>query len=108
MIPPPNVTGMLTLGHVLNNTIQDILIRWRRMCGDDVLWLPGMDHAGVATQAKVEAELAKEKVSRHDLGREKLVERIWEWKTQLRRHHSEAAPPTGSLLRLVTRKVYIG
>lgn len=80
MIPPPNVTGMLTLGHVLNNSIQDILIRWRRMCGDDVLWLPGMDHAGVATQAKVEAELAKQKTSRHDLGREKLVEKIWEWK----------------------------
>ncbi|MBU1919912.1 valine--tRNA ligase, partial [bacterium] len=80
MMPPPNVTGMLTVGHVLNHAIQDVLIRWRRMCGDDVLWLPGMDHAGVATQAKVEAELLKENVSRHDLGREMLVEKIWDWK----------------------------
>lgn len=80
MMPPPNVTGMLTLGHVLNNSLQDLLARWRRMCGDDVLWLPGTDHAGIATQIKVEDQLAKEGLSRHDLGREKLVERIWEWR----------------------------
>ena len=80
MMPPPNVTGRLTLGHVLNNTIQDILIRWRRMSGDDTLWLPGMDHAGLATQVKVEQELATQGITRHDLGREKLLARIDEWK----------------------------
>ncbi|MBL0060930.1 MAG: valine--tRNA ligase [bacterium] len=80
MMPPPNVTGMLTLGHVLNNSLQDLLARWRRMNGDDVLWLPGTDHAGIATQIKVEDQLAKEGLTRHDLGREKLVERIWEWR----------------------------
>jgi valyl-tRNA synthetase len=80
MIPPPNVTGMLTLGHVLNNSLQDILIRWHRMLGEDTLWLPGMDHAGIATQIRVESELQKEGLTRHDLGREKMVERIWQWK----------------------------
>ncbi|MCB1059234.1 MAG: valine--tRNA ligase [Calditrichaeota bacterium] len=80
MMPPPNVTGMLTLGHVLNNSLQDVLARWRRMSGDDVLWLPGTDHAGIATQIKVENELATQGVTRHDLGREKLVEKIWEWR----------------------------
>lgn len=80
MMPPPNVTGVLTMGHVLNNSIQDMLIRWHRMCGEDTLWLPGMDHAGLATQVKVEQDLAKEKLSRHDLGREKMLERIWQWK----------------------------
>ncbi|MBK6766273.1 MAG: valine--tRNA ligase [bacterium] len=80
MMPPPNVTGMLTLGHVLNNSLQDLLARWRRMSGDDVLWLPGTDHAGIATQIKVEDQLAKEGLTRHDLGREKLVEKIWEWR----------------------------
>ncbi|MCB9366108.1 MAG: valine--tRNA ligase [Calditrichaeota bacterium] len=80
MMPPPNVTGMLTLGHVLNNSLQDLLARWRRMHGDDVLWLPGTDHAGIATQIKVEDQLATEGLTRHDLGREKLVERIWEWR----------------------------
>ncbi len=80
MMPPPNVTGMLTLGHVLNNSLQDLLARWRRMNGDDVLWLPGTDHAGIATQIKVEDQLAKEGLTRHDLGRERLVERIWEWR----------------------------
>jgi len=80
MIPPPNVTGMLTMGHVLNNTIQDILTRWKRMDGCEALWLPGTDHAGIATQNKVEAALKEEGLSRHDLGREKLVKRVWEWK----------------------------
>ncbi|MCD6117261.1 valine--tRNA ligase [bacterium] len=80
MIPPPNVTGMLTMGHVLNNTVQDILIRWKHMDGYETLWMPGTDHAGIATQNKVEAMLKTEGLSRHDLGREKLVKRIWEWK----------------------------
>jgi len=80
MIPPPNVTGMLTMGHILNNTVQDILIRWKHMDGYETLWMPGTDHAGIATQNKVEAMLKTEGLTRHDLGREKLVERIWEWK----------------------------
>ena len=82
VIPPPNVTGVLTMGHVLNNTIQDILARKARMDGKEVLWLPGTDHAGIATQNVVERTLKKERVIRHrdDLGREKLLEKIWEWK----------------------------
>ena len=80
VIPPPNVTGMLTMGHILNNSIQDMLIRWKKMQGYETMWMPGTDHAGIATQNKVEAALAKEGSNRHVLGREKLVERIWEWK----------------------------
>ncbi len=83
VIPPPNVTGALHLGHALNNTLQDILVRARRMQGYLTLWMPGTDHAGIATQAVVERRLLEEeKLSRHDLGREKLVERIWQWKEQ--------------------------
>ncbi len=83
VIPPPNVTGALHLGHALNNTLQDVLIRMKRMQGFDTLWMPGTDHAGIATQAVVEKRLREEQgVTRHDLGREKLVERIWEWKDQ--------------------------
>lgn len=81
VIPPPNVTGALHLGHALNNSLQDILVRMKRMQGFNALWMPGTDHAGIATQAVVERRiLQEEKLSRHDLGREKLVERIWEWK----------------------------
>src|SRR5579862_6428240 len=81
VIPPPNVTGVLHLGHVLNNTIQDILARKARMEGKEVLWLPGTDHAGIATQVMVEKKLKKEeRLTRHDLGREKFIERVWEWK----------------------------
>ncbi|HNX74535.1 MAG TPA: valine--tRNA ligase [Candidatus Rifleibacterium sp.] len=80
VIPPPNVTGMLTMGHVLNNTLQDILIRYQRMQGCEAMWLPGTDHAGIATQNVVEKALAKEKISRHDLGREKFLDRVWTWK----------------------------
>lgn len=82
VIPPPNVTGSLHIGHALNNTLQDILCRHQRMQGRDVLWVPGCDHAGIATQNVVERELAKQKTSRHDLGREKFITRVWEWKQQ--------------------------
>lgn len=83
VIPPPNVTGALHGGHALNNTLQDILIRWRRMQGYNTLWMPGTDHAGIATQAVVEKRIFEtEKKSRHDLGREEMVRRIWEWKEQ--------------------------
>lgn len=82
VIPPPNVTGSLHMGHALNNTIQDILIRRKRMEGEVTLWLPGTDHAGIATQNVVEKQLAKEGMTRHDLGRQKFVERVWQWKEE--------------------------
>ena len=82
VIPPPNITGALHMGHALNNTIQDILVRWFRMRGFNVLWLPGTDHAGIATQNVVERQLAKEGTSRETLGRAAFVERVWEWKAQ--------------------------
>ena len=82
VIPPPNVTGILHMGHALNQTIQDVLVRWRRMRGFNTLWLPGTDHAGIATQNVVEKALKKEGKRRQDLGREAFVERVWEWKRQ--------------------------
>jgi valyl-tRNA synthetase len=82
VIPPPNVTGSLHMGHALDHTIQDALTRRRRMQGFEALWLPGMDHAGIATQNVVERQLAREGLSRHDLGREKFVERVWQWKAE--------------------------
>lgn len=82
VMPPPNVTGSLHLGHALDNTLQDILVRWHRMRGDATLWLPGTDHAGIATQARVEEELAKEGLTKYDLGREKFLERVWAWKEE--------------------------
>ncbi|MCI5183273.1 MAG: valine--tRNA ligase, partial [Candidatus Electrothrix sp. AW1] len=81
VIPPPNVTGVLHIGHALNNTLQDLLTRYHRMKGDNTLWVPGTDHAGIATQNVVERQLATEKKTRHDLGREKFIERVWQWKT---------------------------
>lgn len=82
MIPPPNVTGSLHMGHGFNNAVMDALIRYRRMCGDDTLWQMGTDHAGIATQMVVERQLASQNISRHDLGREKFLEKVWEWKEQ--------------------------
>ncbi len=82
VIPPPNVTGALHMGHALNNTVMDVLSRYHRMRGRNVLWLPGTDHAGIATQSVVERELAKEKKTRHDLGREQFVGRVWKWKEE--------------------------
>ena len=82
VIPPPNVTGSLHMGHALNNTLQDILARFQRMRGKDVLWQPGTDHAGIATQMVVEHQLAEEQKSRHDLGREEFIKRVWKWKAE--------------------------
>jgi len=82
VIPPPNVTGSLHMGHMLNHTVHDVIVRRKRMQGFNTLWLPGMDHAGIATQNVVERELKKEGLSRHDIGREKFVERVWQWKEQ--------------------------
>ena len=82
VIPPPNITGSLHMGHALNNTLQDILARFERLRGKDVLWQPGTDHAGIATQMVVERQLAEEGKTRHDLGRKEFIERIWEWKAE--------------------------
>ncbi|MBU1870224.1 MAG: valine--tRNA ligase [Candidatus Omnitrophica bacterium] len=82
VIPPPNVTGILHMGHALNNTIQDILIRYHRMKGEEALWMPGTDHAGIATQNVVEKSIAKEGLKRQDLGRDKFIERVWQWRQQ--------------------------
>src|SRR5258708_7876722 len=82
VIPPPNITGSLHMGHALNNTLQDILCRYKRMDGFRVLWVPGTDHAGIATQNVVERQLAQKEVSRAELGREKFIERVWQWKRE--------------------------
>ncbi|HNR94413.1 MAG TPA: valine--tRNA ligase [Kiritimatiellia bacterium] len=82
VIPPPNVTGILHMGHALNNTIQDVLVRWRRMQGRNALWVPGTDHAGIATQNVVERMLHKEKLTRDHLGREAFIQRVWQWREQ--------------------------
>ena len=94
VIPPPNVTGSLHVGHALDNTLQDILIRFARMRGRDALWQPGTDHAGIATQIVVERQLAEEGKTRHDLGREAFIERVWSWKTD------SGGPITSQLRRL--------
>ena len=82
VIPPPNVTGVLHMGHALNNTLQDILSRWKRMCGYEVLWMPGTDHAGIATQNVVEKQLATENRDRHELGRDDFIKRVWQWREE--------------------------
>ncbi len=83
LLPPPNVTGSLHMGHAFNHTLMDVLTRWHRMQGDDVLWQPGLDHAGIATQMVVERELAKAgNAGRRELGREAFVAKVWEWKEQ--------------------------
>jgi len=82
VIPPPNITGELHMGHALNTVVQDALIRWRRMQGFKTLWLPGADHAGISTQVMVEKELKKEGLTRFDLGPELFIKRVWQWKTK--------------------------
>jgi len=94
VIPPPNVTGSLHMGHALNNTLQDILIRYERKKGRDALWQPGTDHAGIATQMVVERQLSEEGKTRHDLGRDKFIERVWDWKAE------SGGTITGQLRRL--------
>ena len=80
VIPPPNVTGILHMGHMLDNTIQDAIIRYKRMSGFDTLWVPGMDHAGIATQNKVERMLKEQGTSKEEIGREEFLKKTWEWK----------------------------
>ena len=81
-MPPPNVTGSLHMGHALTATLQDIMTRWRRMSGYNALWLPGTDHAGIATQAVVEKELSKKGINKNKLGRDKFIEEVWKWKNR--------------------------
>ena len=109
VIPPPNVTGALHLGHALNNTLQDIIIRFKRMQGYNTLWMPGTDHAGIATQAVVERRLREDEgKSRHDLGREKLVARIWDWKEEIRSANYRPAQTSRQQLRLAADAVHAG
>mgnify|MGYP001295680209 CR=1 FL=1 len=82
VIPPPNVTGSLHMGHALNNSIQDLLVRYHRMNNYETLWQPGTDHAGIATQALVEKKLSAEKNDKNEIGREKFIEKVWEWKKE--------------------------
>ena len=82
VIPPPNITGRLHMGHALNNSLQDVLVRFNRMKGLETLWQPGTDHAGIATQAIVEKQLSKEGLNKNDLGRDKFIERVWKWKEE--------------------------
>ena len=103
------MTGSLHLGHALTATIQDILIRWKRMSGFNALWLPGTDHAGIATQMVVEKELKKtEKKSRHDLGREEFLKRVWEWKEKYGARIGEQHKVPGRLARLEPRALHHG
>ncbi len=101
MIAPPNITGSLHMGHALENTISDILIRFHRMKGYKTLFLPGMDHAGIATQNVVEKELRKEGLSRFDLGREKFLEKVWQRKEKYGNIILDQLKKLGGLLRLV-------
>ena len=108
VIPPPNITGQLHMGHALDETLQDILIRFRRMQGYEALWLPGTDHASIATEAKIVEAMREEGLTKEDLGREGFLERAWEWKQQVRRPHHRAAQKAGLLLRLGARALHPG
>jgi valyl-tRNA synthetase len=106
-MPPPNVTGSLHMGHAQRCTLEDALVRWHRMRGFNTLWQPGIDHAGIATQLVVERQLAREGKSRHDLGREAFVERVWQWRRETGAHpHSSSA--SSALARLVAQQVHDG
>lgn len=96
VIPPPNVTGSLHMGHMLDHTLIDMAVRWHRMLGENTLWVPGADHAGIATQMVVERELAKDNVTRLELGREKFVEKVWEWKEIYHRRINDQMKRLGS------------
>ena len=108
VMPPPNVTGELHIGHALFVTVEDIMIRWHRMLGDPTLWMPGADHAGIAGQWVVEKLLAQEGLTRHDLGREKFVERVWAVHGSVPRAHPRADAHPGRLLRLDALRLHHG
>ena len=107
VIPPPNVTGKLHLGHAWDNTLQDMIIRRKRMQGYDALYLPGMDHAGIATQAKVEERLRSQGISRYDLGREKFLETSWAWKDEYANHIKKTVESLREFARLFKRTIYL-
>ena len=104
VIPPPNVTGKLHLGHVMDTVPDDIVARYKRMKGFDVLWVPGMDHAGIATQAKVEERLRKEGISRYDLGREGFLKEAWKWKDEYAKTIHERARALSTLSAFPPRR----
>ena len=106
VLPPPNVTGWLHIGHALNQTLPDIVARWKRMHGFDVLWLPGTDHAGIATQNVVEQQLAAEGKTRHDLGRDAFEARVWKWVKQSHGTITSQMRKLGSSVGLVARAVH--
>ena len=109
VIPPPNVTGSLHMGHALNNTLQDVLCRFERMRGKDVLWQPGTDHAGIATQMVVERQLMeRQEPDRRTIGREKFVEKVWAWKEESGAHHHQPAEAPRRLVRLEPRALHHG
>ena len=107
-LPPPNVTGSIHIGHMLEHTQIDMLVRWHRMRGERTLWLPGMDHAGIATQFVVERMLAKEGIQRKDLGREEFERRVWKWKAESGGRDQAADDPPGRFVRLDARAVHAG
>ena len=107
-MPPPNLTGELHLGHALEDTITDIFIRWHRMRGDPTLWLPGVDHAAIAVQVVVEKQLAQEGLTRHDLGRERFLERVWDFVRAQPEPHLRPAQAAGRLGRLDARALHHG
>ncbi len=106
VIPPPNITGSLHIGHALNTTLQDVIVRWRRMQGLKTLWIPGTDHAGIATQNVVERQLAQEGLSREQLGRQAFIDRIWQWRDQS--GNTIIDQLIGSFLRLDTVSIHYG
>ena len=109
VIPPPNVTGSLHIGHALNNTLQDILVRFQRMRGRDVLWQPGMDHAGIATQMVVERQMMeRQEPNRRTIGREKFLEKVWAWKAESGGADPQPAEAPRRLLRLEPRTLHHG
>ena len=108
VMPPPNITGQLHIGHALDETLQDILIRWKRMSGYCALWLPGTDHASIATEAKIVEAMRKEGVRKEDLGREKFLERAMGMEARIRRKDHQAAPQAGRQLRLGARALHAG
>lgn len=108
MMPPPNVTGKLHMGHALDGTLQDILIRYKRMQGYNTLWVPGTDHAAISTEVKIVEKLKSEGIDKFDLGREKFIEKAWDWTKEYGRNYCKTAKKIRLLCRLVTFKVYYG
>ena len=108
VLPPPNVTGNLHVGHALDHTLMDILARWHRMSGDEVLWLPGMDHAGIATQTLVERQLAVDGKTKHDFGRDLFVQKVWDWKQRVRRRDPRPDEAARRFRRLEPRALHPG